>query len=119
MQDQKENRNWTIVIGYHNDRTRDTFFSNQVVIHIFNLLLIILIAFYLKSLILCINERVNFKNAVRKYYWSTVVVAAILNSMWFGCHVFLNLNINRFMENIDVSLILIIPLVLVASYTNY
>ena len=54
---------------------------------IINLLLLTLTAFYLKSAIQLI-ERVYSKTVIEKYYWSTVVVSGILNSVWFTYNTF-------------------------------
>ena len=63
---------------------------------IINLLLLTLTAFYLKSAIQ-LTERVYSKTVIEKYYWSTVVVSGLLNSVWFTYNTFFG-NYNRINE---------------------
>ena len=50
---------------------------------ILNLLFLTFTAFYSKSIAQLITERAYLKKIMEKYYWSTVALFGLLNSLWF------------------------------------
>lgn len=105
---------------YANLNVNIYFLGNHIIIPslflVFNLLAMMLNGFCLKSFIRLANKRLQLK----KYYWSTAVVAALINSVWFGYNAYYNLT-NPYVSLIISTIVIIIVtiiLLLVVSPIN-
>ena len=77
---------------------------------ILNLLFLTFTAFYSKSIAQLITERAYLKKIVEKYYWSTVALFGLLNSLWFSFNILLEFDEFCVIIIIIIVLFIVVPI---------